>query len=146
LDKAVKGFVKKLPRSPGRFLNFLPVREEPHSVEVTNKPEDDVIDSAKVVSAIESGSIKNLVHAHILIEVNHRTKLNLNIRALQKYFNYYLRKIGGKNTYLRVKAYSDVIQNLEEYMEKSLKLKTYSIYNHLFEESTDEESYSYDDD
>ena len=66
---------------------------------------EEKIKSIKSSAAIER-SKKGLVHAHLTIEIKHRTKLHINIPTTKKFF---LKKLGDefgiKNVYVNVKFY-----------------------------------------
>jgi len=73
-------------------------------------------ENINVESAVERSPDTDTVHAHILIKVDHRTKVQLDYDAIK---NYILEQMGLPNIHLFNRVYFDTHATLEDYIFKN---------------------------
>lgn len=73
------------------------------------------IDDVDIQSAVETGKKEKRVHLHALIRIEHRTKLQLDLRKITSYFE---RELRLKSVYLHVDFVPDNSISLLKYLRK----------------------------
>lgn len=73
------------------------------------------IDDIKIQSSVEIGKKEKRVHLHALIRIEHRTKLQLDLRKTTTFFK---KQLDLKNLYLHVDFIPDNTTSLIKYMRK----------------------------
>lgn len=75
----------------------------------------DLVDNADCEVAIEKGPIYKRIHLHALIQIEHRTKIHLNLNKMRDFFK---DQLGLTSFHMNCK-YAQSLYNLKEYLRKN---------------------------
>lgn len=104
LQAAVNEFCKK-----ENIVKYLELHEdaqaEGHSLTA------DYITGINVLSSIEIGAKRGLIHSHIGVQISHRTKIQMNYKEITKFFKSYNKSWTSKANFMRGADLSAMMQN-----------------------------------
>jgi len=115
-DEKFKEFKKKFENVINNIFTWKNLLNNYLIIKDDNFNEERDIRSYKIVYSIELGAQCNCLHAHLIIAIDHYTKLQLDFNQIRETF---IKELNLSNIHLYTRIFTDVFKSIQDYINKT---------------------------